>query len=213
MYTLYSCPGTCSSALHVVLKETGAPYTFKKVSLKDGDTRTPEYLAMNPRGQVPVLVVEGAPVVEGAGLVLYLLEKYDTTLLPAVGTLARAQALQWFCFANATLHTAHFPLFFPSRYAQSEATQAEVAEMARQRVQMLWEQVEASLPETGPFFAGEKGYIGEILLSIIANWTRGVKPAINLGPKTERMIRAAVQRPSFQAVLAEEQFQHFAQAA
>lgn len=214
MYTLYTCPGTCSSALHVILKECGVAYETKIVNLRAGDTQTPEYLAMNPRGQVPVLVIDGKPVVEGGGLITYLLEAHPNDLMPPIGSVDRAIALQWLAFANATLHPTHWGLFFPHRFAETPEAQAQVAKMAAQRVQGLWNDVEAALTASGAtYIAGAKCTAADVLLSVIAGWTRGRDPEIALGPKTQAMIAATVARPSFQAVSAAEGFKHFAMAA
>ena len=57
MLKLYYSPGACSLAPHVALEEVGAPYEAVKVALAKGEQRTPEYLAMNPKGRVPVLKI------------------------------------------------------------------------------------------------------------------------------------------------------------
>ncbi|HLE65624.1 MAG TPA: glutathione S-transferase family protein, partial [Burkholderiales bacterium] len=60
---LYFAPGACSfvphAALEAVKAAAGQDFTPKLVKLHKGEQRTPEYLAMNPNGQVPVLVVDG----------------------------------------------------------------------------------------------------------------------------------------------------------
>jgi glutathione S-transferase len=50
--TLYYSSGACSLAAHIVLEEIGEPYEAKRISLKDGDNRKPEFLALNPHGKV-----------------------------------------------------------------------------------------------------------------------------------------------------------------
>ncbi|HWI79347.1 MAG TPA: glutathione S-transferase N-terminal domain-containing protein, partial [Ramlibacter sp.] len=56
---LYFAPGACSFVPHVVLESLKTPFEPKLVKLHKGEQKTPEYLAMNPNGQVPVLVVDG----------------------------------------------------------------------------------------------------------------------------------------------------------
>ena len=105
MYQLYYSPGACSMAVHVILNELNQPVELHKISLQEGDNRKPEFLRINPRGQVPVLVDDGFVIREGAAQIIYLLEKHKSPLLPASGK-ERAAALEWLCYANASLHVA-----------------------------------------------------------------------------------------------------------
>ena len=65
MLQLYFSPGACSFVPHVgleAIKAAGGPdFEPKLVKLHKGEQKTPEYLAMNPNGQVPVLVADGKP--------------------------------------------------------------------------------------------------------------------------------------------------------
>jgi glutathione S-transferase len=56
MYKLYYSPGACSMAVHVALNECNQPVTLEKVDLMAGAQRNPDFLKINPRGQIPVLV-------------------------------------------------------------------------------------------------------------------------------------------------------------
>ena len=53
--TLYYTPGTCAQAVRIALEEAGAPYDLVRVDFAAGQQRTPEYLAVNPKGRVPAL--------------------------------------------------------------------------------------------------------------------------------------------------------------
>src|SRR5918998_658321 len=55
VYNLYYSPGACSLAPHVLLEEIGEPYDLELVSVAHGETQTPEYRAINPKGRVPTL--------------------------------------------------------------------------------------------------------------------------------------------------------------
>ncbi len=74
-YQLYYKPGACSMAPHVLLNELGIAYEGIEV---DGDKmKSPEFLKLNPRGQIPLLIVDGEPVKEGAAIMTYLLDTHD----------------------------------------------------------------------------------------------------------------------------------------
>src|SRR6185312_393861 len=69
---LYFAPGACSLASHIALEEAGLKYETHKLDLAAGDQRKPEYLALNPRGRVPTLVVDGHVLTENVGILTYI---------------------------------------------------------------------------------------------------------------------------------------------
>jgi len=62
MLTFYFAPGSSSMAPHIGLHEVGAAFEPKPMSFKNGDLHKPEYLAINPEGKVPTLVIDGRPL-------------------------------------------------------------------------------------------------------------------------------------------------------
>ena len=73
----------CAQKVRVALAEKGITYTARALDIRAGETHTPEYRALNPKGVVPTLVVDGQPIVESAIICEYLEEKYPTpTLFP-----------------------------------------------------------------------------------------------------------------------------------
>ena len=83
MFTLYFAPGSSSFAVHIALHEIGVPFEGKPMSFKNNDLRSPEYLAINPEGKVPTLVIDGRPLTEVAAILYYLAKRFpDAGLLP-----------------------------------------------------------------------------------------------------------------------------------
>lgn len=196
MYQLYSAPGSCSMAIHVILNEIGADFEVTPVSIQAGDTRTPEYLKLNPRGQVPLLVKDGTPMVEGAAMITYLLDTHGNgDLLPKSGW-DRAMALQWLMFGNSSLHPAYARIFWLNKVAKDEKAKAELINIAIDQVQGLWDQIEQEL-QTKPFLAGHHVTAGDILITVIANWGAWLPKPITFGPKTKALLKAVSERPAF----------------
>lgn len=107
MLTLYFAPGSSSMAPHIALHETGASFEGKPLSLAKKDTRTPTFLAMNPAGKVPVLLVDGRMFTEVAGILFYLARSYpDAGLLPQGDIEAEAQVVSWMSYIASTIHPA-----------------------------------------------------------------------------------------------------------
>jgi glutathione S-transferase len=94
-------------ATHIALHEVGAPFERKLVSFAKQEQQRPEYLAVNPEGKVPTLVVDGKPLTEVAATLYYLARRYpEAGLWPRGGLEAEAQAVSWMSFIAATVHPA-----------------------------------------------------------------------------------------------------------
>ena len=100
-------PGSSSMAPHIALHEIGAPFEAKALSFAKNEHRAPAYLALNPEGKVPTLLVEGRPLTEVAAILFYLAKRFPAAgLLPADDIEAEAQAISWMSFIAATIHPA-----------------------------------------------------------------------------------------------------------
>jgi glutathione S-transferase len=107
MLTLYFSPGSSSMAAHIALHETGAPFEARPLSLAKNDTRTAEFLAINPAGKVPALLIDGRVLTEVAGILFYLARKYPAArLLPDSDPEAEAQIVSWMSYIASTIHPA-----------------------------------------------------------------------------------------------------------
>jgi glutathione S-transferase len=107
MLILYFAPGASSMAVHIALHEIGVPFEPRAISFAKGEQNTPDYLALNPEGKVPTLVIGGRPLTEVAAILFYLAKRYpDAGLLPRDDLEGEAQAISWMSFAASTLHPA-----------------------------------------------------------------------------------------------------------
>lgn len=107
MLKLYLCPGSSSMAPHIALNEVGAAFETEVISLGKKENRTPEYLAVNPEGKVPTLLVDGRRLTEVAGILYYLARRYpEAKLWPAGDIDAEAQIISWMSFIAAAVHPA-----------------------------------------------------------------------------------------------------------
>jgi glutathione S-transferase len=102
---LYGWPQSTAARVHWALEELGVNYEYVTLDSKQGDNRTPGYLAINPTGKVPGLVDGGQAYFESAAIILHLGESYgrERGLWPATGA-ARAEALCWTVWSTTELH-------------------------------------------------------------------------------------------------------------
>jgi glutathione S-transferase len=107
MLTLYFTPGASSMATHIALHEVGVPFERRLISLTKNENRTPDYLALNPEGKVPTLVIDGRPLTEVAANLWYLARQFPAAgLLPQNDLVAEAEVLSWMSFIGSTIHPA-----------------------------------------------------------------------------------------------------------
>src|SRR6476659_10162641 len=155
MYTLFYHPGTASMAVHLALLEIGVPYRLEKVEFPVDLERHPEYARLNPRGQVPTLVVDGEPYYESAALVMLLAERHpEANLAPAVGAPARAAYLQWMAFM-ATSPGAPFRLFYyPRDLGFGDELPGPVHAAVVRKLEQALDLLDAQLAAHGPWLLG-----------------------------------------------------------
>ena len=103
---LYLSPGSSSMAVHIALHEIGVPFEARPLSFARNETRSPAFLAINPAGKVPTLLIDGRPLTEVAGCLFYLAKRHPEAKLLPTDDEAQAQAVSWMSFIASTLHPA-----------------------------------------------------------------------------------------------------------
>jgi glutathione S-transferase len=103
MYTLYFAPGAASLVVHWLLIDLDLPHELVKLDIATRQHKTPEYLALNPSGVVPTLLIDGKPMCEAAAMAMLLADaKPEAGLAPALGSAKRTEFYQWmFHLANS----------------------------------------------------------------------------------------------------------------
>jgi glutathione S-transferase len=126
MLIFYFAPGSSAMATHIALHEVGAEFEPRLLSFKNEEQQQPDYLALNPEGKVPALVIDGRVLTEVAATLYYLAKTYPAAgLWPQGGIAEEAQAISWMSFIAATVH--------PSRRAGNDRWR-EVFHLCEQRL-------------------------------------------------------------------------------
>ena len=197
---LFYSPGACSLAPHILLRETGTPFTLAKVDL--GQHRTQEggnYYELNPKGQVPLLALDdGTTLSEGPVIAQYIAEQAGRQdLLPAAGSLARYKVLEWQNYITSELHKSFSPLFDPRIDA---ATKALFVQQLGKKYAWINSRLEGQAYLTGDTFT-----IADAYLFVITGWAPNLgvdlSPLANVQAYLDRIAR----RDSVKAALAAEE--------
>ena len=157
---LYFAPGACSFVPHVALEAikaaTGQAFEPRLVKLHKGEQKTPEYLALNPNGQVPVLVADGKPLTQIVAICEFLDRSFPKAGLLPTEPWARSQALSQLAWMNNTVHPTFTRVFRTPEFAESEAAQAEVKKIAAAKYRTLLERIQQWSAAARPFWFGER---------------------------------------------------------
>lgn len=193
---LYYASGACSMAVHVLLEELGVDYEAQRVDLSSGEHKQPEYLKINPRGEVAAMEIDGEHVSENAAMMIYLNDKYNGSFVPKDG-IERLKAMQWLMFANSGLHGAYSKFMFGKRNNAND----EYIDAALKNVQKQWDEIERHLnDENIDFLAGDNVTVGDIYITVVANWGF-IGDLPTFGPKTKALIKAVSSRPAYQKII------------
>src|SRR6478672_4134926 len=102
--TLYHHPFSRAAGVVWTLEEVGQPYELQFVDIRKNEQKSPEHLALNPMGKIPVLVDGDVVVTEAAAIALYLADRYAAgRLAPAVDDPRRGTYLRWSLFPAAVI--------------------------------------------------------------------------------------------------------------
>ena len=200
MYKLYYAPGAASLAVHWMLIDMKLPFEAVRLDLGAGQHKQPDYLALNPNGLVPTLLVNGAPVYECAAILMLLADRHpEANLVPPLGDVEHMAYLQWMVHMTNTVQTAFRGWFYPEEPA-GEAGAAAVKEFSRAAIERAWNRVDAHLAATGPYIAGRQLTAADFLVTMLMRWSRNMpRPAqewTSIGGYVARM----KARPSFRAL-------------
>ncbi|KGI77109.1 glutathione S-transferase family protein [Oleiagrimonas soli] len=209
MYTLYFAPGTAAMLTHLVLLECGVPYELKAVDLAAGEQRSDAYLALNPGGTVPTLIVDGAPHGETAALALLLTERHpEAGLAPAVGAPDRAVFLQWMFYLANTLQPGFRQWFYADEFVPDSAE--AIAEAGRQRIEACWERIAAHLDNHGPHMLGETFSVVDLYVVMLMRWSRNMPRPATDWPSLAALATKVKARPSWKTLYEREQLSEWA---
>ena len=194
MYTLYTIPGSCSSGITVLLEKLQSEYT----PIKREDV--PNYSDLVPTNQVPALKLpDGQIITEGAAIVLYLLEKHNSPMLPA-NLSQKAEFLRWLIFDYATLHPAYGRMFAIQYKTQmDENEKVNVLKQYAAYTSSLWKILDNEL-EKKRFITGDHPTIVDYLATIYSGWGNNLQGInITLGKNVERLVEEVSVLPEFLA--------------
>lgn len=203
-YALYYAPGAASMLVHWMLIELDLPHELRLVDLDRRQHKEPDYLALNPYGVVPTLVVDGRPRIEAPALAQWLAETHpQAQLVPAVDDPKRIAHLQWmFHLANEVqplLRQWWYP-HEPAGQAQADAVLLHVVP----RLEAQWQRIDERLAARGPYLLGDAPGVVDFYLTMLLRWSRKMPRPGTDWPHLAALAASMKARESFKTLYARE---------
>jgi glutathione S-transferase len=197
VYTLYYSPATASMVVHLALLEIGAPFRLERVDFERDEQHGDEYLRLNPRGQVPTLVIDGRPYFESAALLMILAERHpEARLAPPPGSPLRADWYQWIVFFASALGPTYRQWFYPGDLGSAEHT-PQLHEALRRKIEDAWALVDAHLAAHGPYMLGADFSGVDLLALMYMRWSRNMPRPVTAWPALKPYADRMRARPSW----------------
>ena len=184
MVKLFYAPGTCALTTHIALEWIGEPYELQQVILGD-----PEYLKINPLGQVPAIIDgDGDVMTQGDAILKYLARKYPAAKLGDDGTLQDGYDLdRWMAFLTGDLHPAFFPFYKPERYSTDNSDGAKQAtkEASYKIIDRMYEYLDRHL-NGKEFITGNRRMIADAYAFAMVRWANSLPNGFTKYPNLDR---------------------------
>ncbi len=195
----YMTPGSCSTGIHILLEEIGLVFEAYVLNLPRGDHLKPDYLAINPQGTIPTLVLDdGAALTDFGAIATWLAERHPRRkLLPEDPALAQ-EARDMLNFCTRHIHGEGFRrVFTPERYG---GDREEIIAEGRAVAASAFEAVNAVV--AGRDYVAGDFSIADAALFYVEFWAD--KTGLALPPNCQAHYQRMRTRPAVRQVLAEE---------
>ena len=158
-------------APQILLEEVGADYRRVIIDTDKGEEMEPNYLAINPRGQIPALLLPDGPLLtESAAIVLHIADRHpDSGLLPPPGSVERAQVYRWLFYSVANIYESDLRLYYSEWFTTDASCVDSIKNKARKDMDSAWELLEKQLG-AGPYLLGEQYSVIDPYLLMLVYW-------------------------------------------
>ena len=195
---MYYSKGACSLAIRITIHEIGVACEFESVNLQTKQTETgADFLKINPKGSVPVLLDNKELLTENTALQQYLSETHKSSLLPSMGDFNRYRVLEWLSFVSTDLHKGCGPLF---NAKLPDAIKDEFFKpVLKNKINLLEQHFKNNKYLLDTLFTCADSY-----LFVVLSWLAHFNMPLSEWPNVERYFADVKKRPAVQKALQEE---------
>jgi len=131
---LYYAPFTCALAPYITLTEAGAPFEVRPINMRKGENRTPDYLKLSPKHQVPVLVIDGEPLTENPAIQIWIARHYPAAKLLPADPMQELKAIALLSWCASGIHPYLARINAPARVCDVAGAEPAVVRAAQDQI-------------------------------------------------------------------------------
>jgi len=128
---LYYAPRTCALVPYVTLTEAGVNFQVHNMNSRSGQLKTPEYLRINPKHKVPVLVIDGDPLTENVAIQIWIARQFPQAKLLPQDPKTEIKAISLMAWFSSTIHPHLTPNARPENYCDLPGSEEAVKRVAK----------------------------------------------------------------------------------
>lgn len=203
--TLYFAAGSSSLPALVGLEEAGAQFEAVRLALAEGEQRTPQYLAVYPRGRVPVLMVDGERIAENIAILSVIANLFPRAeLLPLSDPLQLGRAYELLAWFASGVHVAFAQVSRPERYTRDETAWPALKAGGRENMLVAYAEIEARLADGRPWLLGDRFSLVDPYALVFHRWAERLGVDTGDYPAFSAHAERLHARPAVQRALAHE---------
>jgi glutathione S-transferase len=196
MIRFFGSPASSAGRTHWLLEELRVPYEYQRVDARESQTRTHDFLALNPSGKVPFLLDGEVKLFESVAINFYLAEKYGGPLWAST-PYERALIYQWSLWAVATLQPVVLDIMYHSAILPESQRDARVVERARSSLPRSLQTLETAL-EQRHYLVNDTFGVADINAGSVVNIVPAVGFSLDAHPMTKAWLHRLKVRPAYQ---------------
>jgi glutathione S-transferase len=185
-----------------VAHELGLAYEHVPLPYLGGATRTPEFLAINPNGHIPVIDDDGVLVWESMACALYLAERFKgnrAASLAAQNRAELAEILRWSFWVVTECEKDALTFLMHRSLMPEERRKPQLADEAQRRLLDPLRVLEQHL-QTRSHLAAERFTVADICVASVMAWVQGSTELMAQCPRVDEWLRRCLARPAFKEV-------------
>ena len=201
-YKLYYDSISAADVVWVILEEIGAPYELIQSTKDRSIPRSPEQMAINPNGWLPVLIWGDGAMYEAAAITIFLCDRHpEADLAPRFDEPERGRYLQTLVYFSNSVQNAFQLNYYPDRFADTLEEEPSAQRRGIRRLRETWKVIDDQIGDN-KWVLGERFSAVDIYLLMLTTWLRSsrVHPSTDEFPNVKRIANAVVSRPSVQLV-------------
>ncbi len=195
---IYGIPRSRAFRTLWMAKELGLDYENVPIDMGKGDTRSPDYLRVNPNGHIPAIEDDGFVLWESMAINLYLAKKYSPAALYPARLEDEARAWQWSFWGMTEVERPVLTAMFNRALLPEDKRDAALADESERQLAAPLRVLDGTLANS-PYLLGEHFTVADLNVASILSWARPARIDMSGVPKVADWLKRCAERPAARA--------------